>query len=214
MPASPFFSHLQSPLLWAALFSQANHADMQCTGTGTLLVSAISLLHRSIAKKKSLIKLSGVIHGFYSMKFSQNSLLHSECVVTIWKIFSTANRRWHFQMTFPPPSHTHRHKHTQPPRPRWRQHSVQDWSVLVDASSAQEDKNACCHGNLCSFFHGNHNIPAACQTFAMAQLSIYGSWHCAGPSGSPPFQRFQSNTQCKNLNDSQQQRVFAFLFYI
>lgn len=153
-----------------------------------------------------------------------NSLRILSFIQNVWSRFGRSFQqqiaddifRWH-SLHPHTPIDTHTHTHRTPHTP----HPLQVTATLCPGlicfgwrKLCTRGQNARCHGNLFSFFHGNHNIPAACQTFAMAQLSIYGWWHCAGPSGSPPFQRFQSNTQCQNLNDLKQQRVFALLFYI
>lgn len=48
-----FFSHPQPPLLYAALFSQANHAEMQCTcvSVGHLALSLTSSIFQQVYSK-------------------------------------------------------------------------------------------------------------------------------------------------------------------
>lgn len=125
------FSHPQPPLLYAALFSQTNQAETQCTcvSVGHLSLSLSDVLHLSAvlfkSKQRHLIKLSGVIHTFWSLKSSHHS--------------PSSKMHGH---------DLHTHTHTSP-SPRWQQHFVQDWSVLVDASFIEEDKM---HVTMGTFF--------------------------------------------------------------
>lgn len=98
---APFFPSTTSSTVSSIIFtghSRRNavhwHRYTACVGHLSLTSSIFQQI-RSIAKKKSLIKLSGVIHGFYSMKFSQNSPSFKMCGRDLEDLFNSKS-----QMTF------------------------------------------------------------------------------------------------------------------